>query len=570
MIMKTRSIKGIALVAIAGLMTTTSCDLLKDVDYVVTPSPLEMHGDEVKVKVEVDIPEKGIKKNVYAEIEPKLGNHALKPITIVGEKATANGTVIPFKSGGKFTYEDVIPYSADMETADLTVTGTLYKKGKEKGEVETMKIADATIVTPLLVNKDFRVIYGADKFERVTNETQVGQINYLKGSPVVRGTEMTRSEMKDLEAFLTNAQENPRIKITGINIEAYASIEGEEGKNNELSTNRSESAKKAVMTVAGKRKVANEFAQESGNYSTAGKGEDYKGFKESLLASNMDKGDKDRILRILDMYTGSDQREQAIRDLSTYLYLDKNIFPGQRRAEIVVNYELTGYTDEELVDLSKTNIDTLKIEEILFTATLTDDLGEQMRLYTEAARLFPNDYRPANNIGVINYLQNDLAAAKAQFEKANGIEENAVSKNNLAAIAGVNGDRDTAKDLLAQASGAGDEVSYNKGILNIQDGEYEDAIANFGGEDTFNKSLALLLNKNESKAKSAINNSEDAESAQGYYLKAIIAAHNDNLSEIVSNLKNAFVKDASLKSKAAKDREFIKYLENAAFTAIVK
>jgi|SRR5690554_3975752 len=569
MIMK-KSIKSIALIAVAGLMTTTSCDLLKDVDYTVTPDPLEMHGDKVKVKVEVTVPEKSIKKNVYAEIEPKLGNHALKPITIVGENATANGVVIPRKTGGTFTYEEVIDYAPDMEVADLTVTGTLYKKGKEKGEIETMKIADATIVTPLLVNKDFRVIVGKDNFERVTNETQIAQINYLKGSPVVRPTELNRTEIKDLETFLTEAETNDRIKVTGIVIEAYASIEGEEGKNNELSTNRSETAKKAVMQIAGKKKIANEYAQEEGNYSTIGKGEDYKGFKESLEASNVDKADKDRILRILEMYSSSDQREQAIRDLSTYLYLDKNIFPGQRRAEIKVNYELTGYTDEELIDLSKTNIKSLKIEEVLFAATLTDDLGEKMRIYKAAEANYPNDFRPANNVGVIYYLQNDLASAKAQFEKANGIKENAVSKNNLAAIEGVNGNREAAATLLAAASGAGDEVSYNKGILNIQDGNYEDAIANFGGEDTFNKGLAQLLNKNAGKAKSTIDNSDDAETAQGYYLKAIVAAHNDNLGEIVSNLKNAFAKDGSLKAKAMKDREFIKYLENAAFTAIVK
>jgi len=32
----------------------------------------------------------------------------------------------------------------------------------------------------------------------------------------------------------------------------------------------------------------------------------------------------------------------------------------------------------------------------------------------------------------------------------------------------------------------------------------------------------------------------------------------------------AIAKDASWKEKAAKDREFIKYFDNAAFTAIVK
>jgi hypothetical protein len=35
-------------------------------------------------------------------------------------------------------------------------------------------------------------------------------------------------------------------------------------------------------------------------------------------------------------------------------------------------------------------------------------------------------------------------------------------------------------------------------------------------------------------------------------------------------LKNAFAKDASLKAKAGKDREFLKFAENATFSGAVK
>ena len=57
--MKRQSIKGLAFIAVAGSLLT-SCDLLKDLDYKVTPSPLEMHGDSVKVRVDVTFPEKGM------------------------------------------------------------------------------------------------------------------------------------------------------------------------------------------------------------------------------------------------------------------------------------------------------------------------------------------------------------------------------------------------------------------------------------------------------------------------------------------------------------------------------
>ncbi|MFN5786909.1 MAG: hypothetical protein ACK457_13170 [Flavobacteriia bacterium] len=81
--MKKQSIKGLAFIAVAGTLVT-SCDLLKDLDYKVTPNPLEMHGDSVRVKVDVTFPEKGIKKKASAEITPMLGNTALKTLTVQG------------------------------------------------------------------------------------------------------------------------------------------------------------------------------------------------------------------------------------------------------------------------------------------------------------------------------------------------------------------------------------------------------------------------------------------------------------------------------------------------------
>jgi hypothetical protein len=568
--MKKQSIKGLAFIAAAGVLAT-GCDLLKDLDYAVTPDPLEMHGDSVRVKVDITFPEKGIKKKAYAEITPMIGEHALKPVTVVGEKATANGKVIQYKPGGKVVYEDVIAYSPDMEVSDLAITGKVFKGDKEKDQIERTKIAEATIVTPLLVAKDFRVIYAADQFKRVTEEVMYSQINYLKGRSEVRGSELTRKEIKDLEAFLKEAQTNAKIDVKTLKMVGFASIEGEEDKNNTLSNDRAGSAKSAAMKIAANKKVANEKAQNEASYTLTGKGEDYEGFKKALEASTMDSGEKDLILRILNMYNGSADREKEIRNLGkTFTFLDKNVFPAQRRTEIHVVYDKIGYSDEELVSLSKSNIDILNIEEVLFTATLTDDLNEKMRLYKEAERLFPNDYRPANNVGAVLYMQNKLGEAKSQFEKANNVQDNPISKNNLAAIAGVNGDRATAKSLLGEAAGAGSEVNYNKGILAIQDGMYDDAISNFGGEATYNKALAQLLNKDHNSAVSTVDGSADAETAQGYYLKAIAGARADKLEDIVSNLKNAFGKDASLKAKAAKDREFMKYLENASFTAIVK
>lgn len=566
--MKKQSIKGLALIAVAGTLVT-SCDLLKDLEYKVTPNPLEMHGDSVRVKVDVTFPEKGIKKKAKAEITPMLGGTALKTITVLGEKATGNGTTVMYKPGGKVVYEDIVPYKADMETADLMVTGKVYKGDKEKeGQFTDTKIADATIITPYLVNKDFRVIYEKDAFRRVIEYTSMAQINYEKGKSNVRPAEMKDKDIVELQNWLAAAQANPKIAIKTISVVGYASPEGEEDKNNTLSTDRSEAGKKASMEIA--KKAKNDKAQTE-IYNLSGRGEDYVGFKRELETSEMNADERNLVIRVLEMHQDPATRETEMRNMGkTFTYLDKNIFPKLRRSEIIVTYDLTGYSDEELKAIAASTPDSLNLEELLFTATLIDDLNEKLRIYQVAAKNFPEDHRTHNNVGAVLYQQNKMNEAKAAFEKSNSVKDNAIAKNNLAAIAGASGDRAKAKQLLGQAKGAGSEVSYNWGILNIQDGKYADAVGNFGSEASFNKALAQLLNGSAGDAIKTVDASKDKESAQGYYLKAVASARENKVDAVVSNLKNSFGKDGAWKAKAAKDREFLKFAENAAFSGIVK
>ena len=567
--MKNQSLKGLAALALAGGLTTTSCDLLKDVDYTVSPNPLEMHGDSVRVKVEGVLPEKGINKKASAEITPSVGGVALKTITIQGEKAEGNGQTIQFKPGGKFTYTDVVAYQPSMENSELTVSGVVFKKGKEKDQFGPEKIADATIVTPFLVQNDQRVLIGADEFRRVTEEVQVAQINYLKNMSNVRPAELKEDDIKALEAFMAAAQENPKIAPKAIKILAYASPEGEEGRNNELSTARSESGKKATADLS--KKAKNEFGQADASYDLQAKGEDWAGFKAELEKSEMPEDEKNLVLRVLSMYSDPAQREKEMRNMAkTFDFLEKNVLPQLRRSQINVVYDLTGYSDEELTALAKSNPDTLTVEELLFSATLTEDLNEKLRIYTEVERLYASDWRGFNNVGYVLFLQGKTDEAKAKFEKANGLKENPQSLNNLGVIAHIGGDREKAKELYGQAMGAGEEVKYNMGIANIQDGKYEDAISNFGGAKTFNKALAQVLAGNGDAASKTLEDSDAKDEAMSHYLRAIIGARANNETAVVSNLKAAFGKDASLKSKAANDREFVKFFENANFSAIVK
>ena len=566
--MKKQTITGLAFIVAAGTILS-SCDLLKDLQYEVSPETLEMHGDSVRVKVDVAFPEKGIKKKASVEITPMLGTTALKSIVMQGEKATGNGSVIQYKPGGSISYTDVVAYTPEMEDANLVITGNVSKGGKVKAAVPETKIAEGTIITPLLVNKDFKVIMEKDNFKRVTEKGYSVQINFDKGKSVVKSSELKDQDIADFKVWLEAAQSNPKIDLKGYTIVGYASPEGEEDKNNTLSTDRSEAAKEAVLKLA---KAAKNEKSLTEIYNLLGKGEDYEGFKLELEKSDMNNDEKQLIIRVLEMHKDPATREAEMRNMGkTFTYLDKNVFTKLRRSEIAVTYDKTGYTDEELKALSVSNPDTLTLEELLFTATLTTDLNEKLRIYEVAEKNFPTDHRAINNAGAVLYMQNKLDEAKSKFEKSNEVSESSIATNNLGAIEGMKGNREEAKELLEGAKDAGTEVSYNLGILNILDGVYNEAVANFGSYETFNKALAQLLSATQAGADIAtLNASEDSDSAQGYYLRAIISTKQGDVDGTVENLKKSFAKDGSFKEKAAKDKEFLRFKDNATFTAVLK
>lgn len=565
--MKKSTIKVLFFVAVTGFFLA-SCDLMKDVKYAVTPNPLEMHGDSVKVTITAELPPKGIKKKASAEITPMLGSTPLKTVTIQGEKATGNGNVIQYKPGGKITYTDVVKYKPEFENADLTVTGVIKKGTKEKDKIPSTKIADGTKITPLLVQKDFKVIMENDNFQRVTEKTFKAQINFDKAKSDLRKNELKDKDIVEFQAWLAAAESNPKINIKSIDVVGYASPEGEQGRNESLSSDRAMTAKTAMMNVA---KTAKNTKAQTEIYNLSGRGEDYDGFKVELEKSAMAQDEKQLVIRVLEMYKDPVQRETEMRNMAkTFIFLDKNIFPLLRRSEIIVKYDQTGYTDEELVAISKTDATKLTAEELMFTATLTDDLNEKLRLYNEGCLAYPMDVRFHNNSGACLYKMKNLTEAGFKFEAANSLQDNTVSKNNLGAIAATNGDKAKAKQLFNSAKGAGSEVEYNLAYYSILEGKYAEAVSKCGSDNSFNKALAQILNGAPDAGVKTIDASDAKETAMGYYLKAVAAARMDKVDVVISNIKSAIGKDASLKTKALKDREFLKFKDNANFTSVVQ
>ena len=555
-----------------GLLLT-SCDQLKDLSYTSTPNPLEMHGDSVAISVTVNIPPKGIKKKVSVEITPTLGNAKLSTWKIQGEKATGNGQTITFKPGGTATFTEVVAYDPSMEASELRFTGKVFKGTKEKSKeaIPSTKLADATIITPLMVRPVFMMLTESHDLTRSYDKTARAQFNFLKGKDEVRATELMDKDILDLITWIQTAQTNPKIKINSIAINGYASPDGEGPKNGTLSKNRTVTARKAFIALLKKNNI--NLFQDTSSYALKANGEDMAGFQRELDRSNAyNEADKKLFIRILEMEKNEDKKEEDLLVLAkSFSLLEKEIFPLLRRAEIVVSYIEMGLSDDELRAKAMSSPAAMTADELIFTASkLVKDLNDQGKIYDAAALSHPTDVRVLNNAGAVAYMQGNYAKAKTNFEKALSVEDNNKTKNNLAGVAMVQGDRATAKKLLGQVKEKNAEVNYNNAILAVLEGKYSAAVTGFASA-SFNKALAQVLVGTLDEASKTLADSKDKDAADGHYLKAIIAARsNAGVDAVVSSLKSAIAKDVKLREKAAKDREFIKFMEDATFNAAVK
>ena len=557
------------------IIAVSSCDLVKDFTYSVNPNPLELKGDSVKFSVTVNVPEKGLKKKVRAEITPKLGSTVIGTWVVQGEKVTGNGTTISFKPGGPATFDMTLPYTDDMEAADLVLTGKVFKGKKEKSKeaIPDTKIADATIITQLLVNRTFKGLTIGDNRKRTNEKTVEAKINFDRGKSAIRPNEMKDKDVVEMLNWVKSNLNNSKITINSVEVRGYASPDGEEAKNDGLSMDRAEAGKKALLELFKKNKIT--LLSDGSKYNTSKFGEDFEGFKAQLdLTKSISDADKELFKRIIMMQSDPAAREKEMINLGkSYDALEKDVFPAIRRSTIVINYTEQGLTDQELLSSANSNPTSLTVEELLFTAEkLITSISDRTVLYSSGVISFPNDERVLNNNGVALFVNGKIKEASASFEKASKIKSNDVTNNNLGAIAMANGDRTGARKLMTQAKKGASvantvSISYNAAILDVLDGNYTAAVSGFTG-NSFNKALVEVLTGKLDAAKSTLKQLTSDGMTQ--YLSAVIAARSgESVDAVVNHLKNAFASNPELKGKASKDREFIKFMNDGSFTSAV-
>ncbi|MCU0370617.1 MAG: tetratricopeptide repeat protein [Bacteroidales bacterium] len=556
------------------------------------PDPLEAHGGKVPIKITGTFPDGYFHPKAAMYAEPYLvcdGNKIpLKPILLKGTEVGGEGIIIS-QDGGTFTYETVVDYEESCRAAELYIEPVAFIPKEDlpadfnkesiqnykNVQLPATKIADGTIITAtrFAFNPTGAIVpHGYQKETILTKEAKIYfEVNKhnLNWNVPLNKLEDNKAKLAELIDFVALGY-----KIKDINVDGWASPEGEETFNQGLSENRSKTAQKYVadkikgLIKAKDTKLTIKDAEKDIRYNLLHHGPDWNGFISNV--QNSDIKDKNIILNVINSAGTPAKKEQEIRNMIViYPEIEEKILPPLRRAEIVVNCYEPKKTDEEIIALSKSNPSALDEKELAYAGSLTKDKKAKLDIYKSMISVFPNNYKGYANAGAIEIEMGDLTAAKAHLEKAASLNPNSGEVHyNLGLVYALQGDNKKAEEHWNKASQLGTDANYNLGVLNIIKGEYSKAISLFGSKTCdYNVALAYIQSKNYPPAEKQLTCAP--KDAQTHYLTAILGSRTGNTSMLFENLGKAIEMNSAYKAEAKIDREFIKYFADPNFTSLV-
>lgn len=572
-----------------------------EVKYEVTPAVLSEKCDSVIFTVKGTFPEKYFAQKAAMYFQPVLtyngGQYEMPAMHLMGEKLTGEGTMIKYKEGGTFTYTTVFPYSPEMNTSELVVAPIIYEaKATITPKKDEIKLKDKFIVLP---SRSLApgVIYTPTRISTATLPTLIAPHGYQKEIILAKSAVLyfpknlyklnlnfglnkdaaSRQALADLDAFLQQGW-----KLKNIEIDGWASPEGEETFNVGLSENRSKSGNtymidqyKAWVKAANKDnkdkkavKAAVEAAGTDVNFVINHHGPDWNGFIKAIQNSNMP--DKDKILNVVNSQMSEAQKEQKLRDMILiYPGIEENLLPPLRRATIKASLYEPRLLDQEIARLAISDPGKLKVEEILYAGSLTNDVAEQVKIYENAAGIYKDNWKAQNNAGVANIAAGNYTDALNYLQSANTLSpNNGTILNNLGVAYAKTGDFRKAEEYFNKAKQLGENENYNLGVLMIQKCDYQKASQMLASATCdYNLGLVQLISGNTSAAETTLKCAP--QTAETFYLLAIVGAKKNDTGMLYEYLMKA-CQNNDLKAQARGDREFYYYANTPEFQNIVK
>lgn len=606
----------ISSVLVAGTLVFANCSsidvnkLAKQQGLTVTPSPLEVYGQEVPFNMEAALPAKSMKEGYTYDIMLQYAPQNGEPV--------AAGTV-SFKGDD---YKDVknapivnkalsFPYSDGLGNGQLQFLGraTKVKNGKVK---ETNKgaymalpngMGQGLITTSTLIKAPLTVVYADHGYNTGEEYEPVNfEFFFQVGSSKLTKQQLKGQQAKDMEAYIAAKNPTRTVAIVGTH-----SPEGPTSINTRLANDRPVAVEKFYKDIQKKTKA------EGGDINFVIKPvvDNWAQFIELLKTTNaLTDAQKDEVMSIINGPGDFVSQQLKLQTLPYYGKMFKAIYPPLRNAKTEILKIIPKPTEAQMAALAEgiangtISQDSLKNIQMMYVASISDDLAKKEAYYKTAVKM--EDSAVAyNNLGA-TYMAMAAAAnfvgdagngkamdlvkqAKQQFEAAIRKGDLAEAYVNMASVELIMGNIPAAQGYMNKAEGmnlsasAKEGLNAEKGYMAFRRGDYDQAIQDFSaaGKVTsavYDKALSYLLKTSKSggkdfgMAEAAFNDAmaTNANNPWAFYGAAITQARKGNANGVMDYLAKAVKLDKNLAAKAASDLEFRAYWADAAFSSIVK
>ena len=344
----------------------------------------------------------------------------------------------------KIHYQASVPFEQWMETAELVLQ-------QDSCGCQELLMENEDLLAIL----DFKPRVFAPAFVYIQPEVEAVKVRDVKGQayidfPVNR-TEIypdyrrNPEELKKIIATIDEVKNNPDTRITSISIKGYASPEGSYVNNTRLAKGR---------TATLKDYVQKQYQLAEGVMNTDFEPEDWAGLRRYVAESDL--VHKQEILALIDSDRDPDNKEWKIKSTypQEYAFLLKEVYPGLRHSDYVVEYVVRAYTDvEEAKKVLATNPGNLSLQELYMIAdSYPQGSDEYNEVFATMVRLYPADEVANLNAANVAMQRKDLVSAKKYLRKAG---ESALAVYARGVCAGLGGDYQAARTYLEQAKTQG-------------------------------------------------------------------------------------------------------------------
>lgn len=418
-------------------------------------------GDKVKVAMDIRLDDLKLKSNRGLMLVPMMVNGEdtlrMQAVEVLGRKRyiywqrngatmTENPLVVERRHNGE---QQTVAYKTEVGYEDWMTNSSLVLAEDNCGCTQSLLGNALTSDGGEALLGPWKCAYAYVEPDpepvKERHESGVARLNFhLDKYDIVPSLGNNRAELDSIRRTIDKVRDDADVTITSIELHGYASPDGNYYHNADLARNRIRALYLYLRDM---------YNLPDGLYRNNTTPEDWEGAIAQARKSDLIK--KDEVLRIMESEMHPDQKEAQLR-LKTpadYRFLVDNVFPGLRRTEYTVNYDVRNFNLEEARKLINTRPQKLSLKEMYVVANSYERGSEEYKhAYDVAVAMFPNDETANVNAAYVALDGGDLGRAERYLKRAGNTPQ---AENARGALEVLRGNFDKARPYFQKAADAG-------------------------------------------------------------------------------------------------------------------